>query len=166
MATIKNALSAVPAKPALFIAPLLVVLVLSLYYRDQYNKCVDIKQSRAVLNEQLLELGSPAQFSLADFTDFDWTRVRIVASVTPNTISDSCPLDWNWDSGERDALIASGGLAAMMFGQKGKIVKYLEFRGDEVEFRGAEGSLSPQQAVFAVQRKLGGGGGVTLTLKQ
>ena len=50
MAMIKDALSAVPARPALFIAPLLVVLVLSLYYRDQYNKCVDIKQTRAALN--------------------------------------------------------------------------------------------------------------------
>ena len=166
MAMIKNALSVVPVKPALFIAPLLIVLVLSLYYRDQFNKCADIKQTRVALNEQLLALGSPAQFRLADFTDFDWTRVRIVASVTADTISDSCPLDWNWDSGEREALIASGSLAAMMFGQKGQIVRYLELRADEVEFRGAEGSMSPQQAVFAVQRKLGGGGGVTLTLKQ
>jgi hypothetical protein len=166
MAMIKNALSAVPAKPALIIAPVLVVLVLSLYYRDQYNKCVDIKQTRAALNEQLLALGSPAQFRLADFTDFAWTKVRIVARVTPDTISDSCPLDWNWDSGERDALIASGRLAAMMFGQQGQIVRYLELRGDEVEFRGAEGSLSPQAAVFEVRRKSGDSGGVTLTLKQ
>jgi hypothetical protein len=166
MAMIKNALSAVPAKPALIIAPVLVVLVLSLYYRDQHNKCVDIKQTRAALNEQLLALGSPAQFRLADFTDFAWTKVRIVARVTPDTISDSCPLDWNWDSGERDALIASGRLAAMMFGQQGQIVRYLELRGDEVEFRGAEGSLSPQAAVFEVRRKSGDSGGVTLTLKQ
>lgn len=166
MAMIKNALSAVPSKPALFIAPLLVVLVLSLYYRDQYNKCVDIKQTRAALSEQLLALGSSAQFRLADFTDFTWTKVRIVASVKPDTISDTCPLDWNWDSGERDALIASGRLTAMMFGQQGQIVRYLELRGDEIEFRGAKGNLSPQQAVFAVQRKSDDSGGFTLTLKQ
>jgi hypothetical protein len=165
MAMIKNALSAVPSRPALFIAPLLVVLVLSLYYRDQYNKCVDIKQSRAALNEQLLALGSPAQFRLADFTDFAWTRVRIVASVTADTISDACPLDWNWDSGERDALMSSGRLAAMMFGQKGQVVRYLELRGDQVEFRGTENSLSPNEAVFEVLRKSGADGGVTLTLK-
>ena len=166
MAVIKNALSAVPARPALFIAPLLVVLVLSLYYRDQYNKCVDIKQTRAALHEQLLALGSPAQFRLADFTDFAWTQVRIVASVTADTISDSCPLDWNWDSGERDALIASGHLAAMMFGQQGRIVSYLELRGDQVEFRGVEESLSPNEAIFEVRRKSGDKGGITLTLKQ
>jgi len=166
MAMIKDALSAVPARPALFIAPLLVVLVLSLYYRDQYNKCVDIRQTRAALKEQLLALGSPAQFRLTDFTDFAWTRVRIVASVTADTISETCPLDWNWDSGERDALIASGHLAAMMFGQQGQIVKYLELRGDEVEFRGADGNHSPAAAVFNVVRKSGAVDGVTLTLKQ
>lgn len=166
MAMIKDALSVVPARPALFIAPLLVVLVLSLYYRDQYNKCVDIKQTRAALQEQLLALGSPAQFRLADFTDFAWNKVRIVASVTADTISDSCPLDWNWDNGERAALIASGRLAALMFGQQGQIVSYLELRGDEIEFRGVEGSLAPNEAVFEVRRKSGDGGGVTLTLKQ
>ena len=87
MAMIKDALSAVPARPALFIAPLLVVLVLSLYYRDQFNKCVDIKQKRAALNEQLLALGSPPQFRLADSTDCDWTRVRLVALRPPGTSS-------------------------------------------------------------------------------
>jgi len=164
MAMIKNALSAVPAKPALILAPVLVVLVLSLYYRDQYNKCVDIKQTRAALSEQLLALGSPAQFRLADFTDFAWTKVHIVPNVDRDTISDTCPLSWNWASGERESLIASGRLAAMVFAQQGQIVKYLELRGDEVEFRGAEGNLSPQVAVFDVVRKSGDAGGVTLTL--
>lgn len=166
MAMIRDALSAVPSKPALWIAPLLVLLVLSLYYRDQYNQCADIRQTRAMLNEHLRALGSPARFRLADFTDFAWNKVRIVASVAPDTISDTCPLDWNWDSGERDSLIASGRLAALIFGQQGQIVKYLELRADEVEFRGAEGNLTPQAAVFDVVRKPGAAGGVTLTLKQ
>jgi len=164
MAVIKEALSALPARPALFIAPVLVVLVLSLYYRDQYNKCVEIRQTRAALTELLLAPGSPARFRLADFTDFAWTKVRIVASVTADTISDTCPLDWNWESGERDSLIASGRLAAMIFGQQGQIVRYLELRGDQLEFRGAEGNLSPEAAEFRVERKSGDAPGAILTL--
>lgn len=164
MAMIKDALSALPAKPALFIAPVLVVLVLSLYYRDQYNKCVEIRQTRAALNQHLQTLGFAAQFRLADFTDFDWTRVRIVASVEPDTISETCPLDWNWASGERDRLLASGQLAAMIFGRQGQIVRYLELRGDEVEFRGAEGNLSPENAVFRVEASPLDNGTVILTL--
>ena len=50
--------------------------------------------------------------------------------------------------------------------QQGQIVRYLELRGDQVEFRGAEDSLSPNAAVFEVLRKSGDSGGVTLTLKQ
>lgn len=161
---IKDALASVPSRPALIIAPLLVVLVLSLYYRDQYNKCVDIRQSRAALTDHLLALDSPARFHLADYTDFAWTKVRMVASVAADTISDTCPLDWNWESGEREALIDSGQLAAMIFGQQGQVVRYFELRADQVEIRGAEGNISPQAAVFDVVRKPGNGGGVTLTL--
>jgi len=61
--------------------------------------------------------------------------------------------------------MSSGRLAAMMFGQKGQVVRYLELRGDQVEFRGTENSLSPNEAVFEVLRKSGADGGVTLTLK-
>jgi len=165
MAAIKDALSALPARPALFIAPILVVLVLTLYYRDQYNKCVDIRQARSELNQVLHALDTPAQFRLADFTGFDWNKVRIVASVEPGTISETCPLDWNWGSGERDRLLTSGLLTAVIFGNQGQVVRYLELRADEVEFRGAEGNLSPAAAVFDVRRKAGDADGVILTLK-
>ncbi len=166
MAMIKDALSSVPAKPALVIAPLLAVLVLSLYYRDQYTKCVEIRHTRNALTEHLQALGSPAQFRLSDFTDFNWTRVRIVASVAADTISDTCPLDWNWAGGERDRLLAAGLLSAMMFGQQGKIVRYLELRGDAVDFGEIEANLAPEEAVFSVTRKSGAAGGVTLTLEK
>ena len=165
MAMIKDALSALPAKPALFIAPILVVLVLSLYYRDRYRQCVDIKNSRAELTRHLFSLGSPAQFRLADFTDFAWNKVRIVASVKPGTVSASCPMDWNWAGGERDELLESGLLTAMIFGQQGQIVSYFELRGDELEFHVPEGNLTPEQAVFDVMRKFGDNGGLTLKLK-
>lgn len=165
MAMIKDALSALPAKPAFYLAPILVVIVLSFYYRDQYNKCVEIKQNRAALNEHLRSLGSQAQFRLADFTNFAWNKVRIVADVKPDTISETCPLDWNWGDGERDALIASGHLTAIIFGQQGQVVRYLELRADEVTFRGAEDHLTPETAVFEVSRPAGSAGSVTLTLK-
>jgi len=166
MAMIKDALSSLPAKPALLIAPLLIVLVLTLYYRDQYDKCAGIRQSRIELNELLRSADAPGQFRLTDFTDFAWNKVRIVASVNPDTISDQCPFDWNWSGGERESLLASGRLTAMVFGQQGKVVKYLELRSDEVAFRDAEGDLTPTTAVFDLSRKNGSGGGVTLTLKK
>lgn len=166
MAMIKDALSSLPAKPALFIAPLLVVLVLTLYYRDQYDKCVEIRQTRAELNALLRSIDSPGQFRLADFTDFAWNRVRIVASVEPGTINEQCPFDWNWEGDERDSLIASGLLTAMVFGREGKVVRYLELRGDEVSFRDADDNLTPETAIFTLTRESVREDGVTLTLKK
>jgi len=165
MALIKDALSSLPAKPALVIAPLLVVVVLTLYYRDQYNRCADIRQSRDELNVLLRSIESPGPFRLTDFTDFAWNKVRIVASVEPGTIRNECPFDWNWSDSERKNLIDDGLLAAVIFGQGGKVVRYLELRGDEVSFRGAGSELTPDSAVFHVSRDTGSDGGVTLTLK-
>jgi hypothetical protein len=162
MAMIKDALSALPAKPALIIAPLLVVLVLSLYYRDQYNRCVEIKQSRAALNEHLRAVPVDEPFRLADFTDFTWNKVRIVTQVEPGTISEVCPFDWNWAGGERESLIDAGLLTAVIFGLEGKVVGYLELRADEVEFRAAEGNLTPESAVFRVESNPSNGNAVAL----
>ena len=163
---LKNAFAKVPSKPALFIAPLLVIVVLSLYYRDQYRQCVEIRDTRAAFTRYLQALGAPAEFRLSEFTDFDWTRVRVVARVNPDTISDACPLDWNWQRGERDTLIASGGLAAMVFGNQGRVVRYVELRADEVEFRAAEGNIAPAEAVFSVTRKAGNPDTFVLTQKK
>jgi len=166
MALIRDALSSLPAKPALFIAPLLVIVVLSLYYRDQYIKCDEIRQSRTALNTLLHSIGSQQLFRLADFTDFSWNRVRIAARMKPGTISEQCPFNWNWESGQRDSLLASGRLTALVFGREGRVVGYLELRDDEVSFRGVDGELTPQTAVFEVSRTDGRDGGVTLTLKK
>ncbi len=165
MAMIKDALSALPAKPALFIAPLLVVVVLSLYYRDQYRKCVDIKHARDELNQQLRSLQTGSIFRLADFTDFAWNKVRIVASVEAGTISETCPFDWNWAGDERDSLLAAGLLTAVIFGNQGRVVGYLELRADEVEFRGTEGDLTPDAAVFRVEAGAGDSSAVVLSLE-
>jgi hypothetical protein len=163
-AVIRDALSVIPARPVVFVVPVIVVLVMSWYYWDMYSKCTDIKQFRASLNQELHSLQTPAHFRLVDFTRFKWDQVRIVAQFEPEIRSTECPLGWNWPSGERDSLIASGLLTVMIFLQKGVIVSYLELRSDEVAFRGAETSLSPQAAVFNIGTRYAERGGVTLTL--
>lgn len=159
---IKDALSILPARPVLYLVPLIVVIVLTFYYRERYNNCVDIKSDRAELVAFLTELELPAQFHLQAFTGFRWDKVRIVARLDPGTVSVECPFDWNWPAGQREQLIADGLLSALIFGQQGRIVRYLELRNDEVAIRGAEHQLTPDTAVFDVEA--GGDGGVTLTL--
>ena len=160
MALIRDALSVLPAKPAVLLAPVIVVLVLSYYYWDLHRKCDDIRRYRAALSEQLRAVGTGNRFRLADFTDFAWDKVRI-AAIEAGMKTVDCPLGWNWADGERDALIASGQLTAMVFGLEGRIVNYIELRSDEVALKELEAQLTAQSAVFAVAP--GAPGGYRLT---
>ena len=160
----KDALSAIPSRPVVYIAPVIVVLVLVFYYRDLYIKCSDIRQHRVALNEVLPSHDRSVRFRLAEFTKFRWDKVRIVARLEPHTKTVECPFGWNWPSGERKTLAASGLLSALMFAQQGTIVKYLEVRNDEVAFRGTDSSLTPQTAVFSIGSNSDDGSAVTLTL--
>ena len=148
----------------MYIAPVIVVLVLVFYYRDLYVKCTDIRLYREALNEVLPLHDRSVQFRLAEFTRFSWDKVRIVARLEPHNRTVECPFGWNWASGERETLAASGLLSALMFARQGTIVRYLEVRNDEVAFHGADSSLTPQTAVFTFGKNLDDGSAVTLTL--
>jgi hypothetical protein len=161
---IKKALSVMPARPVLYIVPVIVVLVLSFYYWDIYSRCTGNQQFRTSLNELLHSDGSGAQFQLTDITGFMWDRVRVVTNFEPESRTSQCPFGWNWPDGERDSLIASGLLTVLIFVDKGTMVQVLELRGDEVAFHGADSSLTPQAAVFRVGTNSDNGTGYTLTL--
>ena len=161
---IKNTLSVMPTRPIVYIVPLMVVLVMSFYYGEIYTKCTDNREFRASLNELLGANDAPARLRLADVTDFGWDRVRIVTDFNPDSSGAVCPFDWNWPSGERDSLIASGLLTVLIFVHRGAIVNYLELRHDEVAFHGADSSLSPQAAVFSIKSNQEHDGAFSLTL--
>ena len=162
MALIKDALSVLPAKPAVLAAPVIVVVVLSLYYLDLRDRCHDIRDMRQALVEHLRSRGSGSRFRVAEFTDFEWNRVRIVASVGPDTAADKCLFDWNWTDGERESLIGAGKLSALIFGQQGRVAGYMELRRDEIVFDEIDQQLTPETAVFDVT--VDGAGAARLTL--
>lgn len=161
--TIREALSAIPTRPVVYIVPVVVILVLTFYYRDLYTKCSTIRQHRIELNEFLRGLDASTHFRLAEFTRFEWDKVRIVTGLKTGTRRIECPFGWNWDSGERESLIESGTLTAVIFGHRDSIVEYMELSGDDVSFRGVGSSLAPADAVFRVDRATGDDDGVTLT---
>jgi len=163
---IKNVLSVVPSRPVLFIAPVIVLLVLFFYYWDMYSRCTSNKQFRSSLNEQLHAEDSGALFRLADITGFMWDRVRIVTNFKPENKTGECPFGWNWATGNRDSLIASGLLTVLIFVDKGTMVQVLELNGDEVAFNGADSSLTPQAAVFSIGTNSENSAGIALTLNK
>jgi hypothetical protein len=163
---IRNALSVVPSRPIVVIVPLIVVLVMSFYYWDIYSKCADNKLFRTSFNELVHSVDTSAPFRLMDMTDFRWDRVRIVTNFEPEKRNTECPFGWNWSSGERDSLIASGLLTVLLFAQEGMIVRYFELRSDKLAFRGANSSLTPEAAVFSIGKNSDNSSGVTLTLSK
>ena len=161
---IKDVLSVMPTRPLKFIVPVVVLVVLSLYYLDMYSRCTDNKQFRISLNEVLQTQGAGTQFRLTDVTRFVWDRVRVVTGFKPESRNKECPFGWDWPDGERDSLIASGLLTLLIFVDHAAIVQTIELRSDEVEFRGADSSVSPRAAVFAIGTNSDHDNGFTLTL--
>jgi hypothetical protein len=160
---IKNALSVLPTRPIRYIVPLIVIVVLTLYYSEQYNKCNDIKQFRTSLNHSVQSKGLSEMFRLADYTDFAWDKVRIASNIRPGERNAECPFGWNWKEGERESLMSAGLLTVLMFGHGESIVGYAELRSDEVQFLGVESGLTPDAAEFTVDKNTSGIG-VSLTL--
>ncbi len=163
MASIKKALSRLPARPALVAAPLIALLALALYYWDLHANCTDLRADREALYAHLERLPPGTRFRLADFTEFAWNQVRVIARLESTSRELDCPLDWNWPRGERDELLRAGRLAAVIFGQDRALVDYLELRNDRIEFRGVDSILSPATAVFRVVRDGGADGTISLT---
>ena len=154
---IRRALSALPTKPVLVVAPLIIVAVLAFYYRDRHASCTEMKQFRATLGASLDALASRERVRLADLTDFPWDRVRIVTGFVPRDRGPACPFAWNWADGERAQLIEAGALTALIFARGEQIAAYREIDGSEIAIRGVSSLLTPQTAIFELTRAPEGG---------
>ena len=150
---IRDALSSLPTRPVLFLAPLIVVLVLSWYYRDLYTRCSQIRADRDSLSEAILAANPGVRLRLDELTAFAWDQVRIVTGYRPRGRGSECPFDWNWPAGERDALIAAGHLTVLVFARAGAIVRYVEMNGNRIEFPRLEVGLEPAEALFLVRER-------------
>jgi hypothetical protein len=153
-----------PTRPIVYVAPLIVIVVLSFYYLDLYSRCTAAREFRMSLNDALQSSGAGSTLRLGDVIRFDWDRVRIVTGLKPERSANDCPFGWNWDDGERETLIASGRLTGLVFVREGVLVNFLEVRADEVAFAEVESSLSVEDAVFNIGSNADGG--YSLALKR
>ena len=161
----KDSLAVMPTRPIRFIVPIIVIVVLGLYYWGQYTKCSDIKQFRISLTDSVHSKSVSEKFRLADVTTFVWDKVRIASNIKPGERNAECPFGWNWGEGERESLMSAGLLTVLMFGHGESLVGYAEVRNDEIAFIGVESSLTPQAAEFTIGKN-SSGSGVSLTLSQ
>ena len=148
---IRRAISSIPARPAIIIAPLLALLALGAWLLDLRAECTDQLEQRNRLMaaiEQAARSGQPLE--LARVTGFDWEQARAFENFRPEHERRSCPFGWDWPQTTRAELIESGLLSIMLFFNQEKIAGYIELRGDRVSMTGIDQVLTPDIARFSV----------------
>ncbi len=149
---IHRALNSIPARPVLYIAPLIVVLVMVFYYSSLRDECIgQASQRQAFLQRVTQAADSGSTLKLSDITDFPWQQVKGFVEFKPRYQTRSCPFGWDWSSERRQELIESGLLSVVIFFNKGSVSKYIEFRGDRILIEGFDKALTPDSAVFRVE---------------
>ncbi len=150
---IHEALNSIPAKPVLFIAPLIILLVMVFYYSSLKSECVGRASQRQAFLQHVTEAAnSGSTLKLLDITDFPWQQVKGFADFKPQHKTDSCPFGWDWSSDQRQDLINSGLLSVLIFFDKGSVSKYIEFRGDRILINDFDKALTPDSAVFTAKQ--------------
>ncbi len=150
---IHRALSSIPARPVLYIAPLIVVAGMVFYYSGLKSECLDRSSRRQAFVQQVTQAASSGSLlKLADITDFPWQQVKGFAQFKPQRETGNCPFGWDWSSAQRRRLIASGLLSVLIFFNEGSVSKYIEFSGDRILMDDFDKALTPDTAVFAIEQ--------------
>ena len=160
-----RALNSIPARPVLYIVPLIVTLVLGFYYWNLKNECTGRAAQRESFRQKVQEAAdSTGTLKFADITEFPWQQVKGFAGLKPQRITGNCPLNWDWSSEERQEIIDASLLSVIIFFEGRTISNYVEFRNDRIEIDDFGKNLTPETAKFSVQRTGPGRDSYKLTL--
>ncbi len=150
---IRGILNSIPARPVLYIAPLVMVSVLVFYYWDLKNQCTDQVSQREYFRQHVQQAADTGSLlRLADITSFAWQQVKGFRAFRPQQQSRSCPFKWDWSSQERQNIIDAGQLSVIIFIHEGSIANYIEFQSDRIKIDDFGKILTPETALFRVQR--------------
>ncbi len=153
MSMLHRALNSIPARPVLYIVPLVVSMVLGFYYWNLKDECTARAAQREFFRQQIQQAAdSDGILRLSDITEFPWQQVKGFRSLKPQRKTRSCPLNWDWSGSERQAIIDAGLLSVIIFFDEGTISNYVEFTNDRIEIDDFEKNLTPETAIFKVQR--------------
>lgn len=151
---IQDALRALPAWPALIVAPLLILGGLIYYYYETWQTCIGHAELRMRLHQAVEDAGAGSgQLRLAEATGFDWARVGIFPNHKPVPGQNSdCPFGWDWTAEEREKLAADGLLTLLVFTKDKELLDTIELHGDRVAFEEMQNPYTRDSAVFEIRR--------------
>lgn len=152
MVNVKHALGSLSAKPALMIAPALLVAGLGYHYGTRYSHCTKHAEMRERLVNAIETASSSDQatFDLAGAVPAGWDQLKIIKGYQPGPERIDCPFGWDWSAEQRTALAGDGGLTLLLFSRGGQFADYIEVKAETVSFGGIEEPLTPQSATFAL----------------
>ena len=160
---IRRALNVVPTRPVLVLAPLVVVLALTYWFGSDYGRCTGHAKFRERFTEAVRAAAAGGRrLVLADLTAFSWDRALIQPGFKPGGLGPDCAFGWDWSRGEREALAAAGRLTVIAFVRGGRVVEYVELRGDRIRFRDLANPYTPATAIFRVHAATDEAGGFVL----
>lgn len=159
-------LDGMPTRPVVYIAPLVVISILIYYFIDLKQRCMYQADLRNHVQHIVQNSQQDTLLRLAEVTPFVWEKVKIFNNFKPERKSKSCPFGWDWSSVERESIISSGQLTVLIFVNKGKLSNYIELKSDHVRFNAIDESLSPDSAIFVVNKSSHANGAPTLLLVQ
>lgn len=153
MVNIRAALDSLPAKPALVIAPIIVCVVLALYYHQRYKVCTQqsVLRNRVLQSIAKIEQQAGGQFHLADAIPFQWNILKVTQGYRPEHRQIDCPFGWGWPADKRRELARENRLTILAFFFNKAFRGFVELDGNQVEFVGLEKPLGPTQAVFDIE---------------
>lgn len=152
---IQEALRALPTKPGVTIAIMIIVLVCGWYGYSSYTVCThraDLLKDLTFAIEASAAGGSDGTgtLDLGDVADFAWDEVRIVQNYRPTTNSLDCPFGWHWSEEARRDLAARGLLTILAFFQGETFVDFMDYSGEVASFEVGEEKIARADAVFSV----------------
>lgn len=157
MVNIKGALSSLPSKPALFIAPGIICVVLGLHYSQVYNTCQKQTRLRAQLMDKIGAAAGRSQFRLDQAIPFNWNIVRITQGYKPEKHAINCPFGWGWAEEKRRELADASQITILGFFMGNLFRGFVELDGGKIHFVGTEKPIGIGNAVFDVDKSQAGG---------
>ncbi len=156
-------LHGIPTKPVLVIAPLVIVVILAIYYYEKYSDCTRSTSLREQLYTELRQ-NIGRTLSLADILPIEWDQAAILKDYQPaaNSKLPDCPFDWGWNQSHRQTLAGQNQLNIIVFFRDEQFIDYVEFRRDVVDFGNVNNPYSAETARFEVNAPASDNGPILL----
>ena len=158
---IQEALRALPTKPGVIIAIIIIVTVGGWQGYSLREACLqrgDLMSRLSLAIEASAAAGGGGEagvLDLAKAANFAWDEVRIVQNYRPTTTSLDCPFGWHWSEETRSELAAKGLLTVLAFFQDGAFIDFMDYSGELAIFEVGDEKIAKKRALFSVTTPAG-----------